>query len=87
MAKIDVNKAIEHLRAKWSQRPCPMCGIAQWSVQESTYQLLEFNQGVGLSIGGPLIPVLPVTCNNCGNTILVNAIKAGLVRSISGEKP
>ena len=28
-------------------------------------------------VGGPLIPLVPVTCNNCGYTIVVNAILAG----------
>jgi hypothetical protein len=86
MAKFDGSKVIEHLRAKWAGRPCPMCGVNSWSVQDSTYQLLEFNQGT-LVVGGPVIPIVPVVCNNCGNTILVNAIIAGLLPTQSGGKP
>ena len=69
MAKFDAGKVIEHLREKWSGRPCPMCGVTAWNVQDSTFQLLEFNQG-SLVVGGPVIPVIPVTCSNCGNTVL-----------------
>jgi hypothetical protein len=86
MAKFDGSKAIEHLRTKWAGRPCPMCGVNNWSVQDSTYQLLEFNQGT-LVVGGPVIPIVPVVCNNCGNTILVNAIIAGLLTTQSGGNP
>jgi len=86
MAKFDGNKAIEHLRAKWSGRPCLMCGDGNWNVQDSIYQLLEFNHG-GLVIGGPVIPIIPVVCSNCGNTLLVNAITAGIVTPPSGGKP
>ena len=78
MAKFDGNKVIAHFRAKWAGRSCPMCGIGRWNVQDSTYQLLEFNQG-SLVFGGPVIPVIPVVCNNCGNTLLVNAIIAGVI--------
>jgi len=80
MAKFDATKAIEHLQRKWANRPCPMCGIATWSVQDSTYQLIEFTQGA-LRVGGPVVPVIPVVCQNCGNTILVNAIVAGVLAS------
>lgn len=85
MAKFDASKAIEHLRTKWHGRPCPMCGAGNWNVQDSTYQLLEFNQG-GLVIGGPVIPVIPIVCSNCGNTLLVNAITAGILAADSGGK-
>ena len=30
-------------------------------------------------VGGPIVPLAPVTCNNCGNTILLNALIAGIV--------
>jgi hypothetical protein len=85
MAKFDGGKVIAHLSAKWSGRSCPMCQVGNWSVQESTYQLLEFNQG-GLVLGGPVIPVIPVMCSNCGNTLLVNAITAGIVAPETGDK-
>lgn len=86
MAKFDGSKAVEHLRAKWHGRSCQMCGAGNWNVQDSTYQLIEFNQG-GLVLGGPVIPVIPITCSNCGNTILLNAITAGIVAAESGGKP
>ena len=73
MAKFDTEKLLSHLRVKWVNRPCPMCGGGPWQVQDSIFQLLEYSDG-GLTIGGPVIPVVPVACTNCGNTVLVNAI-------------
>lgn len=83
MSKFDGTKLVEHLRTKWHGRSCPMCNAGTWNVQNSTYQLLEFNQG-GLVLGGPVIPVIPIVCSNCGNTLLINAITAGIVASDSG---
>ena len=80
MAKYDHAKAIEYLTRKWQGRPCPMCGSGPWNVQDSTYQLLEFQQG-GLILGGPVLPIIPVMCGNCGNTVMVNAIVAGVVEA------
>jgi len=32
----------------------------------------------------PIVPVLPVTCATCGNTVLVNAIVAGVAKREGG---
>lgn len=79
MAKFDANRVIEHLKQKWQGKPCPMCGHGNWKVQDSTYQLIEFNEG-RFVLGGSVIPIVPVTCSNCGNTVLINAIMAGTVK-------
>lgn len=86
MAKFDVGIVIAFLNAKWgSGRQCPMCGTKSWSVQDSTFQVSELNPA-GLVVGGPIIPVIPVICSNCGNTVLVNAITAGIVIPPPGGK-
>lgn len=55
-----------------------MCGKGPWNAQARTFQLTEFHQG-SFIVGGPVIPIVPVTCENCGHTVLVNAIIAGVV--------
>lgn len=77
--KIDTDKMLEHLKSKWQGRPCQMCGIGNWNISDSIYELREFNEGQLALGGGPIIPVVPITCDNCGNTVFVNAIKAGLI--------
>ena len=83
MAKFDGQKAIDHLQEKWAGRPCPLCGVGSWNVHDSTYQLTEYNQG-SMVIGGPVIPLIPVICNNCGNTVLINALTAGILKAEDG---
>jgi hypothetical protein len=77
-SKINGAKLIEFLNQKWSGRPCPQCHVANWQVQDSAYQLMQFSGG-GIVIGGPVLPVVPVICGNCGNTILVNALMLGAI--------
>jgi hypothetical protein len=60
-----------------------MCGGGPWNVQDSTFQLTEFNEG-NMVIGGPVIPVIPIICTNCGYVALVNAISAGVQKPSPG---
>ena len=76
MSEFKSEKVIAFLGEKWGNRACPMCGKGPWSVQDRIFQLSEFHQG-SLVVGGPLIPIIPVTCGNCGHTVLVNAILSG----------
>jgi hypothetical protein len=78
VAKIDSQKVIRHLQEKWGSRPCPMCSKGPWGVQDSMFQLMEFSEGA-LTLGGPLIPVVPVVCKNCGYLVLVSALAANVV--------
>lgn len=86
MSNIDSEKLIQHLKTKWAGRNCPLCNKGNWNVSDKVYELREFHGG-NLIIGGtPIVPVLPVTCDNCGNTILVNSIVAGLTNQKKGDK-
>jgi len=84
MADYDPQDMIKFLNDKWKGKPCLMCGEGSWAIQNKTFQLMEFNKG-SLVVGGPIIPVIPVICNNCGNTVLVSAITAGVVEKKGGE--
>jgi hypothetical protein len=85
-SKVDVRHAIEYLQEKWRATPCPMCREVNWNVLPLIYQLPQFSP-LGMVVGGSVMPVLPVVCNNCGNTVLVNAITAGFLPPATGEKP
>ena len=72
--KLDSQIALKHLQEKWGTKPCQMCEKNNWSVSDTIFELRPY-QGENIIIGsGPIVPIFPVTCNNCGNTILVNAI-------------
>lgn len=81
MKKVGTDKVIKYLQKKWRGSGCPMCGGNQWNVPEKIFELREFNDG-NLMIGGPngaVLPVIPITCRNCGNTVFINALFAGLL--------
>jgi len=72
-------KILDHLKAKWKDVNCPMCNHNQWSASEEVFEIRKYYGGNVVLGQGPILPIIPVTCNNCGNTVLVNAIKAGVV--------
>lgn len=86
MSDIESEKLIQHLKTKWAGRRCPLCNTGNWNVSDKVYELREFHGG-GLVIGNiPIVPVVPITCDNCGNTVLVNSIVAGLTKQNKGDK-
>jgi hypothetical protein len=78
-------KLTKFVREKW-QPPfqCPYCRTNNWNITQEVFQLTEFSSG-GILIGGPVVPLAPVTCNNCGHTVLLNAIIAGVVETKKEE--
>ncbi len=78
LTKEQQDKAIQHLNSKWINKTCPVCQGNTWDVHPELYEMRQFNGG-DMVLGGPLIPLLVVECTNCGNTISINAIRAGVV--------
>jgi hypothetical protein len=79
-------RAINHLQAKWRNPVCPIDGANSWTISD-VVELRPFTGG-GLIIGaGPLFPFFQVTCNECGYTVLFNAVVAGLVPGATEANP
>lgn len=73
-------RALEWLNSIWEQsRDCPICGKMQWNVGR-TSELREYNGG-GLILGSgtSIIPLTPITCEICGYTFLMNALRSGAI--------
>jgi hypothetical protein len=85
MSEVDSDKLINHLKDKWGGANCPICKSGSWNVSDRVYELREYHGGNMVLGGGPIVPIVPVTCSNCGNTILVNSIVAGLTEQSKGE--
>lgn len=72
------DRTIAHLKAKWQGKSCPMCAVGPWEVQETVFGLTAFTPGY-IQPGLPTLPMIPITCRNCGYTAFVNAKSAGIV--------
>lgn len=75
--EINQEKINQFIQGKFTP-VCAFCGNRRWNITSKVFQLMEFDLN-GLNLGGATYPVIPVTCNNCGNTLFINAIAAGLL--------
>jgi hypothetical protein len=79
----------EHWRGA---KNCPVCESNKWAISDKAAELREFSQG-GFIVGGPVYPLIVLTCGVCGHTLLFNAIKLGVVSAepqapaVPEEKP
>jgi hypothetical protein len=66
-------RALAWLKEKWGDdHPCPHCRTNVWNVGA---KLVELNPWGSTSV----LPMLQVTCANCGNVVLIDAVLAGLI--------
>lgn len=74
-------KLLKKLSVLKSDR-CSLCGSGEWVVNDTIFEMREF-QGGNLVIGGgtAILPVIPITCKQCGNTVFFNALSLGVIES------
>lgn len=66
----------KYVQQKWKLDVCPLCRAREtYTIAEQVYQLTEYPE-MGLLRGQVVAPIIPLTCNNCGNTFLINALVA-----------
>lgn len=75
--KVNQIKVNEYLK-KLNAPKCPLCGNTYWEASDIVFQSLEFNYN-GINLGGATFPFIPITCNKCGNTMIINALVANLI--------
>lgn len=67
-----VERLVNFIEQKWKSKNCLLCDANDFVVQDSIFYLFN-NESMQL-------PVIPITCNNCGNTNFINALKAGIIK-------
>lgn len=77
--KIDINKVQKFIWNKWKNFQCTCCNENNWHISDEAYELRAFRWGNMVVWWVPIIPVVPVTCNNCGNTIFINAVVSKII--------
>ena len=79
------NLLIAKLNAIWKNKVCEICGTNHWTIDDTIYQVNEYHGNNIIFGSGSVVPVMNMTCNNCGNTKFLNAIKLGLVNQESNQ--
>ena len=74
---------LRKLTEKWHDAKCPYCGGNHWTV-DPTIMTLSPTHIKPHKEGTEMLPVIAVTCQGCGNTVLVNAVVLDVVRKEEG---
>jgi predicted nucleic-acid-binding Zn-ribbon protein len=82
---------LDNLDQKWKHpQDCPICHSIEWKIPQSLLELREYEEGdiIAYPKDSAIIPLVAVTCINCGYTLLFNAITAGILDDnlIGGEE-
>ena len=77
---LDRNKFEKHIN-KFKLNKCPICNQKKWIFVDKMFHLPEYVQDPDL-MSNYSYPVVPIVCENCGNTLFISAIVAGLVDSL-----
>ena len=73
MDKKRADRVAQHINEKWKDKDCLLCGENQWGLADVRLSCLD-RPDHGL-------PLIAVTCGNCGNTVLISAVAAGVYES------
>lgn len=82
--KIDKDRLDNYLKKVYGS-PCPLCRTNSWHIMDEVFQAIEFDYR-GLIVGGSALPIVPLTCRNCGNTYFINALVANLIDPLSKKE-
>ena len=66
------------LNPRWLTKKCPVCSHNNWVIADHLVHGLTYSGG-GVTIGGPLYPLVLLICQNCAHTLVFNAVVMGLV--------
>jgi hypothetical protein len=76
--ELDQQKLSQWFTDKWKHGPCPVCGTDLWTPLPRLGMVPNLNPlGPGVT---NVVPILLVGCTNCGYTLPINALAAGLLK-------
>jgi hypothetical protein len=74
MTNFDKEKVHQWIQEYWTRKKdCQICGSDDWILMDNVWELRKFERG-GLVVGSsPLLPVVALMCNVCGQMVFFNA--------------
>ena len=86
MLKLNTEKLLEEINKRWTNKNCPMCSHNNWNVDVNLVTPLKIADKGGVELGGRVMPLIAVTCTNCGNVLFVNPLVIQCVENSDGEE-
>lgn len=74
MINLNEQKLLNTINEKWTNKNCPMCSCNHWQIEKDMVTAVRINQSGGIQLGGNVMPLVAITCINCGNVLFVNPL-------------
>ena len=72
--------AQQWIQEHWhNESRCSICGQRRFSIGDHFVTSPVYMPNGGLAIGGPSYPQIMFICMNCGHTLFINAVQAGVI--------
>lgn len=87
LTKEKKDQMLENLKEKWppKKRICYICGNNKFEMTDNIFQVSQYFPHV-LTMG-PIVPLIVVTCSNCGYTLLFNALTLQAIERPEKRQP
>lgn len=86
MNKLNEQKLLKEINEKWINKNCTMCGHNSWNVDQNMVSPLKLGESGEIQLGGMVMPLVAVTCMNCGHVVFVNPLIVGAVDTKTTDK-
>lgn len=86
MISLNREKFVEQINAKWKTKICPMCHKNNWNMGKKLVSPMNLSEGGDIELGGSVMPLVAMTCMNCGNVLFVNPLVIDAVNKADEEK-
>jgi len=86
MISLNREKFLEQINAQWKTKVCPMCQKNNWNIGDHFVSTVNLSDNGGIQLGGSIMPLITMTCMNCGNTLFVNPLVIDAVNKTDEEK-
>lgn len=86
MNKLNLEKLLNELNQKWANKNCSLCGHNNWNVDNAMVSPMTLGENGDIQLGSRIMPLIAVTCTNCGNVIFVNPLVVGALESDTTDK-
>jgi hypothetical protein len=74
---VHYDRILNALKARGAPKPCAVCGNPNFTLAPGlVYLIMQYE--VQPMLQGPRLPCAALSCDNCGNTVLINLRSLGL---------
>ncbi len=82
--KLNQEKLMQVINKEWKSKQCPMCGNNDWTIDPDIMTMLPVDEERSVQLGGKFVPIVAVTCNKCGNVVLINPLAIHCLDGLEG---